>query len=200
MGQAVRQWTSVSGYEGLYEVSNFGEIRSIFRYKKLLKPSANAKGYLSVELWKNKVGKRLLVHRLVAKAFIPNPNEFPQVNHKDENPRNNNAENLEWCTALYNMNYGEGAKTRHSKIDYSAELRKEVARCNGKKCSKRVLQYSNVGELLSVYESTVEASVRTGVNRSHIVECANGKARKTAGGYIWKFDKERNVDLSDKVC
>ena len=53
MGQAVRQWTSVSGYEGLYEVSNFGEIRSIFRYKKLLKPSANAKGYLSVELWKN---------------------------------------------------------------------------------------------------------------------------------------------------
>ena len=148
-------------------------------------------GYLSVELFdENGKSKRLLIHRLVAMAYIPNPENLPQVNHIDENPLNNAVSNLEWCTAKYNMNYGNGAKTRHSKIDYTTESRKTTARINGAKQSKTVLQYSRNGEFIARYNSAAEASRKTGANHSHIIECCNGKRYKTVNNFIWKFGKD----------
>ncbi len=184
---ALAVWRPVKGYEGLYEVSNTGEVKSLFRYKKVLKQSVQKNGYCTVELFKKGVSKRLLVHRLVAEAFLSNNEEFPQVNHIDENKLNNSADNLEWCTAKYNMNYGRGAKTRHDKIDYSSELRKRVARENGKKNAIPIGQYKN-DELICIHENAHEANRKTGIDRAHICDVANGK-RETAGGYVWKYER-----------
>ena len=103
-------WKDIKGYEGLYQVSNTGKARSM-NYRntgnvRRLKPSVNKDGYLQVGLYKEGKYYRYLVHRLVALTFIPNPNNLPQVNHKDENKANNTVWNLEWCDAKYNSNYG----------------------------------------------------------------------------------------------
>lgn len=106
-------WKSVVGWEGLYEVSNLGNVRTL-HYKKpyLMHPVTDAKGYkrVSFVMPNSKRYKRYGVHRLVAEAFIPNPNNLPQINHKDENRVNNCVENLEWCTNKYNCNYGNHCK------------------------------------------------------------------------------------------
>lgn len=117
-------WKDIVGYEGLYQVSNLGRVKSMDRYvlsgagsnnsyqhkrERILKPGLQGKKqhpYYAVSLCKNGSVKRMLVHRLVATAFIDNPHKFDYVNHKDENQLNNNADNLEWCTMEYNNNYG----------------------------------------------------------------------------------------------
>lgn len=106
-------WKDVAGYEGQYQVSNFGRVRSL-KYGKvrLLKPGTNGCGYFQVGFRRDGNRKLFLVHRLVAEAFIPNPSNFPFINHKDENPANNAVWNLEWCTSEYNANYG----TRNGRI------------------------------------------------------------------------------------
>ena len=109
----MEEWKSIPGYEGLYEVSNLGRVRSVekcdrFNRKilsKILKPNY-VSGYLRVGMYKNKTFKYYLIHRLVAQAFLPNPDNLPQVNHKDEDKSNNRVDNLEWCDRSYNMNYG----------------------------------------------------------------------------------------------
>lgn len=115
-------WASVVGYEGLYEVSTLGQVRSVTKYQrgvskggkethrlvpgKVIKQRDN-NGYRRIDLYNGRgVAKRYFVHRLVAEAFIPNPNNYPQINHKDENKSNNSADNLEWCTVSYNNTYG----------------------------------------------------------------------------------------------
>ena len=116
----IEEWRAVPGYEGLYEVSDQGRVRSIDRYdsigrlrkKRYIKLSLSSSGYFSVGLSKKGKVTIYLVHRLVAQVFIPNPFSLPQVNHKDEDKKNNIAENLEWCDAKYNSNYGT-AKERH---------------------------------------------------------------------------------------
>lgn len=145
----MEEWRPVVGYEGLYEVSNTGRVRSFDRYVKysngqihlhkgkVLSPGKNTKGYLSVVL--NCSGKRktITVHRLVTEAFIPNPDNLPEVNHKDEDKTNNRVENLEWCDRNYNLNYGtarirsrdtnikNGYWSGLSKDEYMREYRKE---------------------------------------------------------------------------
>lgn len=107
-------WKDIIGYEGLYQVSSLGRVRSLDRYDsnnhflkgRILKLSANGKGYLKVALNSNGKAKTYSVHRLVLQSFIPNPDNLPQVNHKDENKTNNNVDNLEWCDNSYNLNYG----------------------------------------------------------------------------------------------
>lgn len=109
-------WKDIPGYEGIYQISNFGRVKSLERYvrhcrggnkiikEKILKPRVVAEGYLQISLCGN-IFKEELIHRLVAKAFIPNPDNLPQVNHKDENKQNNRVDNLEWCTRIYNQQY-----------------------------------------------------------------------------------------------
>lgn len=105
-------WKDVVGYEGLYEVSNLGHIKSLwFNKEKLLTP-INSKGYYKVHLYKNGKLKDYSIHQIVAKAFIPNPNNYPGINHKDEVKTNNHADNLEWCNDAYNAVYG----TRRERI------------------------------------------------------------------------------------
>ncbi len=99
-------WKDIPGYEGHYQASSLGEIRSIKNECVLLKGDIQKNGYRRVYLWKDGKKKNCLVHRLVASAFIENPNEYTDVNHIDEDKSNNNVNNLEWCTHKYNINYG----------------------------------------------------------------------------------------------
>lgn len=116
-------WKPIIDYEGLYEISNLGRVKSLPKYHKtrftgymkkcrILKPRIDSYGYLMVTLCKDKKQKNFLVHRLVAKHFIFNPNNYDSINHKDEDKTNNYADNLEWCTKYYNNNYG----TRNKRI------------------------------------------------------------------------------------
>ena len=101
----MEEWKNVIGYEGLYEVSNIGNVKNV-RRNTLLKLSKTNDGYIQVSLYKNGIRTGLRVHRLVAEAFLPNPDGLPLVNHKNEDKSDNSVENLEWCTAKYNTNYG----------------------------------------------------------------------------------------------
>ena len=99
-------WKDIPGYEGLYQVSNLGNVKSLFRYRRKLSIQTQPNGYKAVVLYKNGNKKFKLVHRLVAEAFIPNPYKKPAVNHLDENRGNNVVSNLEWVTNKENQNYG----------------------------------------------------------------------------------------------
>jgi hypothetical protein len=139
---------------------------------------------LSVELFKNKVGTRVLVHRLVASAFIGNPAQDQQVNHKDECTTNNNVCNLEWVSRKNNMNYGTRLERQLKNTDFSTQSRKSIAICNGKKACKPVTQMDKQGQVLCFFESGKQASKITGVSASKISDALNGK-RKTVGGFKW---------------
>ena len=102
----IEQWKEIGGYEGLYKISSFGRIFSL-RQGKILKPRLHPRGYVIIDLYKDKVRRTAKVHRLVANAFIENKDEYDQINHIDENKTNNRAENLEWCDSKYNNNYGK---------------------------------------------------------------------------------------------
>lgn len=103
-------WKDIQGYEGLYQVSNLGRVKSLYKGGTILKGSVNNRGYHIVMLYKGGKYKHLLIHRLVAQAFISNPQKLPQVNHKDEDKFNNSVSNLEWCTNIYNNLYHDKAK------------------------------------------------------------------------------------------
>lgn len=171
-------WKDVAGYEGLYQISNLGHVRSLWFGKvRILKLLDNGDGYLRVRLYRNEKARRLYVHRLVAEAFISNPLNLPVINHKDENPKNNAVDNLEWCTQKYNINYG----TCRTKI--SAKLKGRYI--NGP-LAKAVLQYDKSGNLIKEWPSTIEVQRQTGFAQSSISECCQGK-RKSAYGYIWHY-------------
>ena len=166
-------WKTVVGYEGHYQVSNFGRVKSIkFGKEIILKPRKDRYGYLQLNLWKNNKLKRCRIHRLVAEAFIPNPNNYTCVNHKDENKLNNSVSNLEWCTYKYNSNYG------------TAIQRTSQKRINGK-CSKKVYQYTLDGQFVREWDSIRECG-RNGFNPTCICMCCKGK-QKYHKGFIWKY-------------
>ena len=158
-------WKDIKEYEGLYQVSNEGNVKSLQNNKeKNLKPVSDKYGYLHVILCKNCEHKNYFIHRLVAAAFIPNPYNLPQVNHKDEDRHNNNVNNLEWCDAKYNINYG----TRN--------LKSSISQGKKVKCIE-----TNV-----IYNSTKDAERQTGINQSNIVKACKGKY-KTSGKYHWEY-------------
>lgn len=117
-------WKPILGYENLYSISNFGNVFSI-QSKRNIKQTKNSKGYLIVGLCKNKKRKSCLIHRLVAEAFIDNPNKLPEINHKNENPLNNTITNLEWCTHKYNMNYNNLGKRAKIKKELNEIYKQE---------------------------------------------------------------------------
>lgn len=170
-------WKPVVGYEGLYEVSNLGRIKSLLRNNlRILKGSFDKDGYLSVILCKNRSHKRVKVHRVVADAFIPNPNGYPMINHKDEVKSNNNLDNLEWCTAKYNSNYG----THKEQI-------RNYAMYHGKKLRK-VKQYDLDGNFIQEFISSRMAERFTGIKHQNIIEVCR-KGQHTAGGYRWTYSE-----------
>jgi len=161
----MEQWKQIPGYENLYEISNCGRVRSLFNGKKtVLKQSIGSKGYLLVSLCKKGIQKTHNVHRLVAQAFLPNPQSYPCINHKDECKTNNNVSNLEWCSYYYNNVYGQ-------RLTKSASKKSKPVKC------------IETGETFS---SASSAQKVTGICQSHISSCCNNK-RKSAGGFHWSF-------------
>lgn len=175
-------WRDIENYEGLYQVNELGEVKSLPRMKqnnlgyqqvneRLLAQVPDKDGYLRVCLSKNGQHVPVLVSRLVAGAFIPNPDGLPVVNHKDENKQNNNVDNLEWCTVKYNTCYGTGLQRAAMKQGRS------------------VLQIKD-GEILGEYYSTQNASKQTGIPQANIYRVCRGKGN-TAGGYQWRFKDDQ---------
>lgn len=167
-------WRDIKGYEGLYQVSNLGNVKSLCYNKtkiskllRIYKNSNNDSGYYRTSLNKNGIRKHFYVHRLVGEAFIPNPNNLPCVNHIDEDKSNNCVENLEWCSIKYNVNYG----TRNEKA--------------AQYFRKPVLQYTKEGEFVKEWKSIKEAENSIGI-RTGISCCIRGKS-KTSGGFVWKL-------------
>lgn len=176
-------WKSIPGYEGLYEVSNFGNVRSLFRYKKVLKPSPLDNGYLTVELWKNKERKRIGIHRLVATCFCENPFNKPMVNHKDETRTNNHADNLEWVTHIENCNYGTAIARRTAHFDYK---NRRINNANQiAKASKQINQYDRNGNYIKTWSSASECARANNWTISNIRRSAKNPGM-TAYGYIFK--------------
>ena len=161
-------WKDVVGYEGLYQVSNLGRVKSIYKYKKILTPRPR-NTYLRVSLSKNGKATNYSLHRLVAQAFLPNPTKLPEVNHKDENKQKNEVGNLEWCTKEYNMKYGTWKNLRAISV------------------AKPVAQYDLNGNFIKRWNSIKDAKITLKIN--NIPAVCKGKANK-AGGYIWKYIKE----------
>ena len=161
----VETFVKIEGFEK-YEVSNLGKVRNI-KSGRILKPHLNHNGYLKHHLYRHDKQKELFLHRIIATAFIDNPGEKPQVNHIDENKLNNDLSNLEWCTAKENLIHGTRTKR-------AAE-----------KWSKKVIQLDLNDNVLNEFESMGQAERETGVPRSNISHCCNGK-RKSAGGYKWR--------------
>lgn len=168
-------WKDVKNYEGLYQISNLSRVKNL--KGNIRKTKKNNRNYIMITLNKNGVGKTKLVHRLVAEAFIPNLENKPQVNHKDENKNNNRADNLEWCDNLYNRRYGTGYKRSVENHDYIKM---------GKKLSKRVNQYDLCGNFINSYYGVREASRQTRIGESAIRRCCY-KNNRTSGGYTWKY-------------
>lgn len=162
-------WCYIKGYEGLYEVSDKGRVRSLkFGKERILKPGRNQQGYLVVCLCKNGERETYRIHRLVAQTFTPNPDNLPEVNHKDENKENNSVQNLEWCDRKYNINFG----TRNQRIS--------------EKHLKPILQYTKSGEFVAEWRSAMDVQRNIGYLQNNISSCCNGKC-KSSNGFIWKF-------------
>lgn len=186
MRSELYEWRPVAGYEGLYEVNNLGEVRRLEGKvlmkdghiktvkERILKPSLAGRGYPYVNLSKYGVSHLVSIHRLVAIAFIPNPDNLPQVNHKNENKTDNRVENLEWCTNLYNMTYND----RHIRAGLAE--RGKVAHNR-----KEVIQYTLDGQYVASYSSVVECANNLGCSESGIRAVIYGKHKSCKG---FKFE------------
>lgn len=176
-------WRDIEGYEGYYQVSIDGDVKSLDRWangkEKILKSKIGSSGYLLVGLRKDGKSKSFLVHRLVAQAWIPNPDNLPCVNHKDENPSNNRVENLEWCTYEYNLNYGTAQQRR------------------AEKQSKAVVGIKpDTGEVVAEFPSAAEAG-RNGYQ--DVSRCCLGKS-KTCKGLIWYYKGTSDEEINRRIA
>jgi len=158
-------FVEIEGFEN-YEVSNLGKVRNI-KSGRTLKPRLHNNGYLGLCLYENNKRKNLLLHRIIATAFIDNPEAKPQVNHIDENKLNNDLSNLEWCTERENAIHG----TRTKRV--------------AEKLSQKVIQLDLNDNILNVFKSMRQAERETEIDATSISACCNGK-RKSAGGYKWR--------------
>lgn len=186
------EWRDVVGYEGLYKVSNLGNVYSC-HVNRNLSAATHKDGYKFVILSNKGKQKYMMVHRLVAEAFIDNPDSSPIINHKDQNPANNNVDNLEWCDYVYNATYNDAHIKR------------------GDSLSKHVYAYDNSGELIAEYKSAHEAERITGIHNSGIIASCRDDYR-TCKGSVWsqkplskqevlnrfKLNKEKKCETKSK--
>ena len=156
----------LDGYDHYY-VSDEGYVYS---KSKRFAPRINKDGYNNVFLYKDGKGKNYRVHRLVAKAFIPNPKNLPEVNHKDHDTTNNRVENLEWCDRTYNNRYSKAKKVKQLTLD---------------------------GQLIQIWECTRDVERISKISRSAVSSCCNGKLR-TAGGYKWEYVEMSETSWKDE--
>lgn len=176
------EWRDIKGYEGYYQVSNMGRVKSLTRWRidrnnirhkmqgRIMRLNKTNCGYYIIGLCVGDMRKYYLIHRLIAQCFIPNPNNYPCVNHKDEDKTNNCASNLEWCTHLYNNTFGSRMERVQSKR------------------RKRVAQLSEDNQIIRVFKSAREAAKEVKANYSNILEiCKNTRRRKRTGGFKWSF-------------
>ena len=190
-------WKPIEGYEGLYEISNFGNVKSLARSwnfrdygngkvqvvkskEKILKNTISKCGYMQARLSKNNKHGLKAVHRLVAKAFIPNPENKPQVNHIDGNKQNNRVDNLEWCNNSENQLHAWklGLQTPYWKGKFGKDHIQ----------SKKVMQYDKNKNLIKIWDSVNEASKTLNIDDASISRCClHYKYRHTAGGFIWEY-------------
>ena len=166
-------WKDIKDYEGHYQVSNWGRIKSIKFGKEIILKQNIRRGYYYVCLSKNGIAKNYFIHRLVAEAFLDNPNNYPCVNHKDENKLNNNVENLEWCSVLYNNSYG----TRLQKVSEKMRNRKEW--------SKPIDVYDLNMNFIETLPSIEECGRKYNVSPGNVRHCCNGgfKDNKKKNGW-----------------
>ena len=189
----MENWKDIKGYEGFYQVSDCGNVKSLERdvyfpngtvnrhmEEKILVQNIGKLGYAYVNLHLNGKMKTIKTHRLVAEAFIPNPENKPMVNHKDEVKTNNVVENLEWCTSVYNNNYG-------TKI----ERQKQTYKDNYKNGKNKVVKKVFCVELNKTFDCITSAQEELGINQSSIVKVCKGKV-KTAGGFHWRYADEND--------
>lgn len=182
LSDKIERWrpVPVPEFGEYYAISDMGRVRSLprtsrrRRYRgKILRPVKMSSGYLYISMRVRGKGLNKLcrIHRLVAEAFLPNPDNLPVVNHKNEDKTDNRASNLEWCSVGYNANYGHGALTRND--------------MNRLRCNKRVAMYRGNSKVCE-FESSVEAESCIGIRAGNIRQCCRG-VTKSAGGYTWRY-------------
>lgn len=165
-GVIMEIWKDIKNYEGLYQVSNLGRVKN--KEDMIMKQRVNPDGYYRINLYKNGNRQTVLIHRLVAQAFINNPNEYNCINHKDENKLNNKVENLEWCTHEYNVAYG-------------------TARLRGALHTKKPIeQYTLDGVFVKRYDGIIDAQKELGTSSYSLIKCLKGK-KESFYNYIWKY-------------
>ena len=177
-------WKDVMGYEGLYEVSSFGDVYSIKNNKNL--KQRQIASYFGVMLYKNRIKKNKYTHKLVANAFILNPENKSETNHKDGIKSHNWSGNLEWVTKSENIKHAYENGLRIPPRASLGKFGKDHHR------SKKIYQFNKQGELINSYGSVCEANRITGIDRKAISNCANNKTKKS-GGYVWSFNDWNNV-------
>ena len=182
-------WKDIPGYGGKYQVSSIGRVRSMWRNNQhkdhigsitVLKQTEREDGYMRVRLTLNGEGTNHYVHKLVAEAFIPNPGNLPQINHKDENKSNNCVDNLEWCDAKYNSNYG-------TKVE---RWKPQVV--------KPIIQTTLDGEFVRLFESAEAAERECGYDASYLNLVCHGK-RPQAYGYKFQFAQQQGHQSPEKI-
>jgi hypothetical protein len=181
-------WADIPGYEGMYQISTHGRVKSLPRTirrrncdcpikERILRP-ASRNGYLHVNLCNNKNAKSAFIHRLVAIIFIPNPRGVDCINHKDCNPHNNRVENLEWCTKAEN--------NQHAWDNGCQEKLRGIMKQGLR--NRAVLQLDLNGNVIKQFDTIKEASAETGATHSHISSCCRNRyGRRTCGGYKWQY-------------
>lgn len=194
-------WKDIKGYEGLYQVSDLGRVKSLKREvknkngfrivkEKVLKPIINNKGYYVYGLRKNGKLEMKLLHRLIGEHFLENKNKFTCINHIDGNKLNNRIDNLEWCT--YKHNIKEAFRLGLNTYTYQKNFQHNYWKGKYGKdhnCSKCVLQYDLNNVFIKKWDSITDASKKTNINYYSISNNCRGK-QKSAGGFIWKFKEE----------
>ena len=185
MYNSIEIWKDIEGYEGLYQVSNRGRVKSLSRKvtnamfsinEHFVKVVDNGNGYKSVSLWKDNKGKHFYVHRLVALAFVPNYNGYKYINHKDEDKSNNDVSNLEWCTAKYNCNYGNHTK----------KLKKSYI-LNGN--NRPIDVYDMKGTFLKTFDCSNDVCRELNIGRRALYSVCQGVV-KSSKGYRFAFHGE----------